>query len=157
MPLEIERKFLVKNDDWRKFVSNGTEYVQGYIFDNDKKVLRVRTTGDKAYITIKAAIEGNSLVRHEYEYSIPLNEAKEMLENFCFEGKIEKIRYIFNYHGNKWEIDEFKGGNKGLVLAEIELDDPNTKIDTPDWIGEEVTDDPRYLNNSLSKNPYPFK
>ncbi len=154
MPLEIERKYLLKNDSWRDDTHQGTEYVQGYIFSSKEKSVRARVAGDKAFITIKASIDGSSTTRLEYEYEIPLDEAKEMLAKLCSEGKIEKTRYKINQEDLVWEIDEFKGANAGLILAEIELEDENRTFALPDWLGEEVTSDVKYLNSNLAKKPF---
>lgn len=153
MALEIERKFLVKNDEWRKEAGEGVSYLQGYVFNVDEKVLRVRIAGHEAFITIKGMTENKaSIARLEYEYQIPVSDAKEMMEKLCSEGKIEKVRYKIPYKGFTWEVDEFQGNNKGLILAEVELEKENNFVSLPSWIGEEVTSDIRYTNAFLAKN-----
>jgi len=151
MGKEIERKFLVKGDEWKK-LGKGTVYRQGYLSTVKERVVRVRTIDDKGYLTIKGINRGAT--RLEYEYEIPLQDANEMLDELCERPLIEKTRYVVPYAGLKWEIDEFAGENEGLVFAEVELTDENQKIELPDWIGEEVTDDPRYFNSNLIKHPY---
>ncbi|HFE62785.1 MAG TPA: CYTH domain-containing protein [Caldithrix sp.] len=151
MGKEIERKFLIKGDEWKK-LGKGTVYRQGYLSTVKERVVRVRTIDDKGYLTIKGINRGAT--RLEYEYEIPLQDANEMLDELCERPLIDKTRYMVPYAGLKWEIDEFAGENQGLVFAEVELTDENQKIELPDWIGEEVTGDPRYFNSNLIKNPY---
>ncbi|KNY28252.1 CYTH domain-containing protein [Pseudobacteroides cellulosolvens] len=151
MGSEIERKFLTQSNNYRN-ISEGVPYMQGYICSGKGKVVRVRVAGTKGYITIKGPHKG--IKRAEYEYEIPLDDAKEMLENLCSKPLIEKDRFKVNYEGFVWEIDEFHGENEGLVVAEIELTDENQHFTTPEWIGKEVTGDSKYYNSSLIKNPY---
>lgn len=151
MGKEIERKFLIKGDEWKK-LGKGTVYRQGYLSTVKERVVRVRTIDDKGYLTIKGINRGAT--RLEYEYEIPLQDANEMLDELCERPLIEKTRYVVPYAGLKWEIDEFAGENQGLVFAEVELTNENQKIELPDWIGEEVTGDPRYFNSNLIKHPY---
>jgi CYTH domain-containing protein len=115
-------------------------------------VVRVRIKGDKAYLTIKNATIG--FARNEYEYEIPVADAEAMLKNTCQQPIIDKTRYVLEYKGFIWEVDEFHGDNEGLVVAEIELDSREATFDHPDFIGEEVTGDARYYNACLFKNPY---
>ncbi len=152
MAIEIERKFLVINDNWRS-LAQGKVYRQGYIATANKiTTIRVRIIGEKAYLTIKSKTEGIS--RHEFEYPIPLEDGKIMLDILCDRPLIEKIRYQL-YHDNlMWEIDEFQGENQGLIIAEVELQDENQIINLPDWVGKEVSDDPKYYNVNLTKYPY---
>jgi CYTH domain-containing protein len=114
--------------------------------------VRVRTAADRGYLTIKGPTLGFS--RSEYEYRIPFGEARELLDNLCMKPLIEKIRYRIDFVGFVWEVDEFKGENDGLVVAEIELEYAEQEFVMPPWIGQEVTDDPRYRNSSLDLNPY---
>jgi adenylate cyclase len=114
--------------------------------------VRVRTDGEFGYMTIKGMAVG--LRRAEFEYSIPLADANIMLESMCERPLIEKRRYVVNYQGKKWEVDEFLGENAGLVVAEVELDDENEPLDKPPWVGNEVTHDVRYLNANLVQRPY---
>jgi CYTH domain-containing protein len=151
MPLEIERKFLVKNEAWRGQVA-GLKYRQGYLFTAENKTVRVRTVGDKGFLTIKGKTAGAT--RAEYEYEIPFEHANEILDNLCIKPLIDKVRYKIRYKGLTWEVDEFFGENRGLILAEVELTDENQVIDLPDWVGEEVTADPRYYNANLAANSY---
>lgn len=150
MGVEIEKKFLLKNDSWRKDAT-GELYRQGYI-TSSPVVVRIRTAGAKGFITIKGQLKNIS--RAEYEYGIPLEDANEMLDALCEKPLISKTRYQVFYAGRKWEIDEFYGENQGLILAEVEIENENDKVEIPDWIGEEVTHDRRYYNSNLVKNPY---
>ena len=149
--LEIERKFLLKNSDYKK-LSKGILIKQGYICSENDRVVRVRIYGEKAFITIKNATIGFS--RDEFEYEIPLVDAEKMLHCVCRQPIIEKLRYKVNYEGFIWEIDEFFGENEGLVVAEIELEKEDQNFLKPDWIADEVTGDARYYNANLFKNPY---
>ncbi|HLO91281.1 MAG: CYTH domain-containing protein [Chloroflexota bacterium] len=151
MAYEIERKFLVTSDEFKQ-LANPVKYMQGYIAILPDRIIRVRIAGEIAYITIKFKI--TNLVRKEYEYKIPLKDAEEMLLDSCSNGCVEKLRYTFPYEGHIWEVDEFKGENTGLIVAEIELPAENTPYVKPPWAGEEVTDDDRYLNANLAINPY---
>jgi len=151
MPQEIERKYLVIGDDWRS-LAEGSIYRQGYIPTQDKVTVRVRIIGEKAYLTIKGPTVQYS--RLEFEYPIPIQDAQEMLETLCQRPFIEKIRYKIEFSGLIWEIDEFEGANKGLILAEVELSDENQEIELPTWIGEEVSHDSRYYNSNLVKHPF---
>ena len=148
--IEIERKYLVTNNNYK----SGTpiRISQGYICSEENRVVRVRIKGDKAYLTIKNATIG--FARNEYEYEIPVADAKAILHNTCQQPIIDKTRYILEHKGFIWEIDEFHGDNEGLVVAEIELENKNQQFELPDFIGEEVTDDARYYNACLFKNPY---
>jgi adenylate cyclase len=150
MPTEIERKFLVKDDQWRTNAT-GALYRQGYISTNKHCSVRVRLVGDQGYLTIKGSTQG--LSRAEYEYLIPAGDAQEMLDNLCDRPLIEKTRYTLEVAGLTWEIDEFAGENQGLIVAEVELIDENQIIELPDWIGQEVSDDPRYYNVNLAQHP----
>lgn len=148
---EIERKFLLKNDDWRKF-SKGTLYKQGYLSINDLNIIRVRTIGNQGILSVKERVVGIS--RMEYEYSIPLDEAERMLSAICQKPIIEKYRYKIPIKNLIWEVDEFIGENQGLIVAEVELEKENQRIELPDWIGEEVSHDVRYYNFNLIKHPF---
>lgn len=152
MAKEIEKKYLVISDNYK--ISSSVTYIQqGYITTKKEGVVRVRVKDDKGYITIKGQNQG--AVRLEYEYTIPVEEAKEIIENLCQKPVIEKRRY--NYQaadGHLWEIDEFFGENEGLVVAEIELLREDEPFEKPDWVGEDVTSDMRYYNSNLMQNPY---
>ncbi len=152
MAREIERKFLLKDDSWRE-QAVGTWYRQGYMSSKSGVTVRVRVAGDQGYLTIKGLAQGIS--RLEFEYEIPVTEAEIMLDSLCHQPLIEKTRYKLNYGGLVWEIDEFEGENKGLILAEVELQDVNQQIELPDWIGMEVSCDPRYFNSNLARYPFP--
>lgn len=149
MGIEIERKFLVRSDAWR--VGTPTLFEQGYLNADKHRTVRVRVAGTDAMITIKGLTAGIS--RAEYEYSIPLEDAQELLK-LCEGPLIEKYRWLYPVGGMNWEIDEFFGLNAGLVVAEIELDHEDQIIDLPDWIGQEVSDDTKYYNSSLSRVPF---
>ena len=149
MPVEIERKFLVTGNAWRP--SKGIRICQGYVNRDKERTVRVRLAGKKAYLTVKGPTK--NITRDEYEYEIPLEHAEEMLR-LCDGPIIEKNRYTVNYSGLRWEIDEFCGKNKGLILAELELQSPDQAFEHPVWLGQEVTDDPRYFNSNLCMQPY---
>ena len=153
MPKEIERKFLVNLSEIA-LPDKKEDIKQGYfpIADNVKTELRIRVKGSNASLTIKG--ENKGPVRSEYEYAIPINEAVEMLEDMCQKPFIDKTRYEISVGKHIWEIDIFHGENKGLVIAEIELSEESDKFDLPGWVGEEVTNDPRYYNSNLLLNPY---
>ena len=152
MGVEIERKYLVNKDIWANVVKDNRHLVmQGYILNNPDKTIRIRLTDNKGYITIKGLSTG--AVRLEFEYQIPEEEAKELLNNFCTSA-ISKIRNKITYKGKLWEVDEFLDDNAGLIVAEIELSDEEEKYDLPDWIAKEVTGEEKYYNPNLSKHPY---
>jgi adenylate cyclase len=150
MGTEIERKFLVVGDGWRAGAS-GTSYIQGYLSRDVARIVRVRKAGPSAYLTIKGIAEGSS--RPEFEYSIPLSDARQLM-GLCLLPLVEKTRYVLKYSGKRWEVDEFHGDNRGLILAEIELSREGEPIEIPPWIGQEVSGDPRYFNSYLSEHPY---
>lgn len=149
MALEIERKFLVTGEEWR--TSAGVNYSQGYLNRDKARTVRVRVAGNQGFITIKGATLGAT--RSEYEYEIPLVDAENLLA-LCEGPVIQKVRYISEFKGFKWEVDEFQGENKGLVVAEIELLSEHQPFEKPGWVTEEVTNDPRYFNSNLTHNPY---
>jgi len=149
MGIEIERKFLVKNEDWR--VGTPTLFIQGYLSTDAQTTVRVRLAGSEAMLTVKGKTQGIS--RAEFEYSIPWADAKEMLK-LCDGPLIEKHRWLHPMGDITWEIDEFLGLNAGLVIAEIELDNEDQVFDLPDWVGEEVTQNKRYFNSNLSEAPF---
>lgn len=150
MAEEIERKFLVDGSEWRT-LGRGEVFRQGYLSTVKERTVRIRVVGEQAWITVKGLTVGAT--RSEFEYSIPLADAEQMLE-LCEQPIIEKTRHVVDAGGLRWEIDEFTGANRGLVVAEVELDDPDQSIELPDWIGAEVTDDPRYYNANLIAHPY---
>jgi CYTH domain-containing protein len=153
--MEIERKFLIKNQ--KEFVHNTLTlypcdlYVQGYIFNSQNKTVRIRLIeGKECFITIKS---GGIISRHEFEYSIPEEDGKQMIDLFC-DKVIKKLRTKIPKGKHNWEIDVFLGDNEGLVVAEIELNSIDEEFEKPEWIGEEVTEDSRYLNSNLINKPY---
>ena len=149
MGTEIERKFRVKKGVWRD--KKATKYRQGYLSIVKERTVRVRTIEDKGYLTIKGISIGAS--RLEFEYEIPRQDADALLD-ICEKPLIEKNRYKVENGGFVWEVDEFFGENQGLIVAELELENEDQYFPKPDWIGEEVTGDPRYFNSNLVKNPY---
>jgi len=153
MNMEIERKFLVEGDSWRN-ISKGLFYRQGYLSLIKENIVRVRTVGQKGFLTIKGPARGIS--RPEYEYEIPLEEAEVMLEHLCERPIIEKYRHRIEYDNIIWEVDEFLGENAGLILAEVELKDEKDMLSLPEWIGREVSYDQRYFNANLVKKPYKY-
>ncbi|BBD62561.1 adenylate cyclase [Nostoc sp. HK-01] len=151
MAKEIERKFLVKGDAWRNLGVGGV-YRQGYIATQKAVTVRVRIANDRGYLTIKSPSVNCS--RSEFEYEIPLADAQEMLDTLCDRPLIEKVRYKVKLGDLTWEIDEFDGDNKGLIVAEVELSDVNQQIELPEWIGEEVSHESRYFNSNLARFPF---
>lgn len=151
MGKEIERKFLIKGEGWQKG-ANGVSYRQGYLSSTTDISLRVRRAGDNAFLTVKGGSKG--ITRMEYEYEIPISDAECMLDSLCRFPLIEKTRYRIKHQGLVWEVDVFEGENRGLVLAEIEIEDESQEIDFPAWIGEEVSHDPKYYNANLVSYPY---
>ena len=151
MAIEIERKFLVKDEAWRGDGA-GEPIRQGYLCAVSEQSVRVRTVGRRAFLTIKAIKGGFS--RYEYEYEIPLDDAGEMLDRICERPLIEKTRYVCDVAGLEWTVDVFAGNNDGLVLAEVELEHEDQPIEIPPWVDQEVTGDPRFLNANLFRHPY---
>lgn len=148
MGKEIERKFLVRDSSYKDMAATHIEIRQGYLSRAKEATVRVRTFGCRAYITVKGPSHG--AVRSEWEYEIPVSDALEMLREVAVGSVLEKTRYIVDFRGYKWEIDEFHGGHRGLVTAEVELPSEDTEFDRPGFVGEEVTGDPRYYNSNLS-------
>ena len=151
MAKEIERKFLIKGEAWRA-LAEGTMYRQGYLNSAKERTVRVRTVGDKAFLTIKGITVGATTA--EYEYEIPFADCNALLDDLAEKPLIEKKRYKIRQGEFIWEIDEFFGDNQGLIVAEIELTSEDQQFGKPDWIGEEVTGDPRYFNSNLIKRPF---
>ena len=151
MGIEIERKFLLQGDAWRS-LGQPVLLRQGYLSSNKERVVRVRIEGEGATLTIKGRSSGAT--RGEWEYPIPLADAAELLDGLCEQPLIEKYRRRIAFAGNVWEVDEFLGANEGLAFAEIELSSEDQAFDKPDWIGAEVTHDPRYYNSSLIRLPF---
>ncbi len=150
MAIEIERKFLVRGDEWRA-ATEPVHYIQGYLLADERRTVRVRIAGNSGFLTIKGKSGGIS--RNEFEYRIPLEDARELLK-LSVTSIVEKKRSRIEWEGKIWEVDEFEGKNKGLILAEIELLSEDEIIEFPPWIGKEVTGDIRYYNAYLSRNPY---
>ena len=148
MAKEIEHKYLTVSNEYRLLATSSHIICQGYLSLDKERTVRVRTIDNRGFVTIKGKNKG--ALRQEFEYEIPVADAKEMLETLCLKPVIEKCRYIVVYEGEKWEVDEFKGALGGLVLAEIELPDVNHKYSIPKFIGKNVTGDPRYYNSVLS-------
>ena len=148
---EIEHKFLVTSEKWKK-KSTGIHYKQGYLTIDKTRTVRIRLEGEISKLTIKGEKKGPS--GKEFEYKIPYKDAVYMLEYLCLQPLVEKLRYKIKYDGFIWDVDEFLGENEGLVIAEIELESEGQKFNKPDWIGENVTDDPKYKNANLVKNPF---
>jgi adenylate cyclase len=150
MGKEIERKYLVKGDAWRK-LAPGVRYRQGYLSTVKERTVRVRTVDAKAYLTVKGLTVGAT--RHEFEYEIPTADAAVLLD-MCEQPLVEKVRYRIPFQGLTWEVDEFEGVNRGLIVVECELTSEDQRIERPPWVGEEVTGDPRYFNSNLIAHPF---
>lgn len=152
MGLEIERKFLVKDEAWRAQTTRVLEMRQGYLSaEGGRASVRVRVQGEEARLNIKAAVVGAT--RAEYDHPIPLADAREILQNLCV-GCLDKRRHYIPHAGLTWEVDEFLGDNAGLVVAEVELAREDQAIVLPSWVGREVTQDARYYNHHLALHPY---
>jgi len=150
--LEIERKFLVNKGKWSVIAKpEGISYLQGYLSIDEEKIVRVRVAGDKGFLTIKGRSETFS--HPEFEYPIPAEEARELINSYTT-SRVEKVRIRIPVGKYVWEVDEFHGENDGLLIAEIELEDPDDVFERPAWLGEEVTGDKRYYNSWLSTNPF---
>lgn len=150
MAKEIERKFLTRGDAWRA-LAEGVRYRQGYLSTVKERTVRVRTVGDSGFLTVKGITIGAT--RLEFEYGIPAPDAASLLE-MCEQPLVEKVRYKIPLDGLVWEVDEFEGANRGLVVAECELQSEDQQFTKPAWIGEEVTGDPRYFNSNLIAHPF---
>lgn len=151
MPTEIERKFLLADDGWRG-LTEGVHISQGYLVADRDRAVRVRIAGNRAWLGIKGETRGAA--RLEFEYPVPLEDARLMLERLAKRPFIEKTRYAIPFGGLLWEVDEFAGDNQGLIIAEVELEHERQHIARPAWIGREVTGDPRYYNANLVANPF---
>lgn len=148
---EIERKFLVGDGAWRA-LAEPVHFRQGYLSDHPERTVRVRTAGGRSWLTVKGVSHG--VTRREYEYEIPADDARQMLDELCLRPILEKRRSRIQHDDLVWEVDEFLGENAGLIVAEVEVETPDQRISLPAWIAEEVTGDVRYFNSSLIKNPY---
>lgn len=151
MGTEIERKFLVRLDRWRPS-SGGTHFIQGYLSSTKERVVRVRIEGDEARLTIKGITV--AMTRLEFEYVIPLADARVLLHDLCERPLIDKHRHLEIHGAHTWEVDVFHGDNEGLVIAEVELTAESDVVDLPPWVGQEVTGDPRYFNSNLLTHPF---
>ncbi|MDB4582580.1 CYTH domain-containing protein [Draconibacterium sp.] len=147
---EIERKFLVDKIMWQP-TGKGIQIKQAYLSVDYERVVRIRISGERSFLTIKGKATG--LTRAEFEYEIPLLEAEQLMQ-ICLYKPIVKTRYVEYKKNIVWEIDVFEDENEGLVLAEVELDNEKQKIKLPQWIQKEVSEDYRYYNSWLSQNPY---
>ena len=152
MALEIEHKFLLRDERWRDQVERSLRMRQGYLVSDATRSVRVRVAGDQGYLNIKSGTLG--IARREYEYRIPLDEAEELLDTLCEKPLLEKTRHFIHYGDHLWEVDEFGGDNAGLIVAEVELGAVDEAFARPDWIGEEVSHDLRYYNSQLVRHPY---
>ncbi|MBN2701589.1 MAG: CYTH domain-containing protein [Methylothermaceae bacterium] len=152
MALEIERKFLIRNDSWQAEVSRSMSIRQGYLNQAKACSVRVRSADRQGWLNVKSVTIGAR--RYEYEYEIPYRDAEEMLDTLCRKPLIEKVRHFVPAGDHLWEIDVFEGDNAGLIVAEIELTHPDDEFPKPQWVGQEVTDDPRYYNTQLAQNPF---
>lgn len=152
MGQEIERKYLITGEFKSKAIKS-LQIKQGYLSSIPERTVRVRIQDNQGFLTIKGSNKKNSISRFEWEKEITKEEANELIQ-LCEVGIIDKKRYIVPFGDKIIEVDEFYGENEGLILAEIELDDENENIEKPNWLGKEVTDDPRYYNSMLMKNPY---
>ena len=150
---EIERKFLVKDDSFKRVAFGDFRIMQGFLSSVPERTVRVRVKGDKGYLTIKGKSDDRGISRYEWEKEIPLEEARELLL-LCEPGMIDKTRYLIKAGEYTFEVDEFHGDNEGLIVAEIELPDEDAPFERPDWLGDEVTGDIRYYNVMLVKHPF---
>ena len=152
MGIEIERKFLVNHDQWEQLEKPvGEFYRQGYLLTDPQKTIRVRQTSDKGFLTIKGISVGAT--RAEYEYEIPFEEAKELLDQFAV-AELSKVRFKIAIENHIWEVDVFSGKNQGLIVAEIELESEGEEFVLPTWIDREVTGEEKYYNSNLVTKPY---
>ncbi len=151
MGLEIERKFLVLDDSWRAG-ARSVDCIQGYLVSRGPLSVRVRVMGDQAFLTIKKSL--GILSNHEFEYPVPVGDARDMLAKLCEGYPVEKTRHYVEHGGMTWEVDEFHGMNAGLIVAELELESEDQAFAHPAWLGDEVSADGRYKNSSLSRAPY---
>ena len=153
MALEIERKFLVKDDSYKRMAYHASRIAQGYICSSRGRTVRVRIRDDKGYLTIKGPSDQQGLGRYEWEKEIPLREAQELMK-LCEPGMIDKTRYLVRAGKHVFEVDEFYGENEGLTIAEVELESEDESYEKPDFVGDEVTGDVRYYNSFLMKKPF---
>jgi adenylate cyclase len=153
MAQEIERKYLVKNEDFKTLAVRSVRIIQGYLSSVPERTVRVRIKGDKGFLTIKGIGSESGASRYEWENEIPVPEAQELL-TICEPGVIDKTRYLVEFENHIFEVDEFYQTNQGLIVAEVELTDEAQTVNKPSWLGEEVTGDDRYYNSMLMKQPF---
>ena len=153
MAQEIEKKFLVKSEDFKSLASKSTRITQGYLSSIPERTVRVRTKGDRGFITIKGIGSASGASRYEWEKEIPASEVEELLK-ICEPGVIDKTRYEVKAGNHTFEVDEFYGENQGLAVAEVELSSEDEGFQKPDWLGAEVTGDTKYYNSMLMKHPF---
>ena len=153
MAVEIERKFLVKNEQFKTLAEKQTRIVQGYLSSAPERTVRVRIKGDKGFLTIKGIGNESGASRFEWEKEISVEEAKSLLE-ICEPGVIDKTRFLVAAGSHTYEVDEFYGENQGLVVAEVELESEDEAFEKPEWLAEEVTGDAKYYNSMLMRNPF---
>jgi CYTH domain-containing protein len=151
--METERKFLVTDMSFLAEAFRAQHIVQGYICADAARSVRLRICGDKGFLTIKSASDERGWSRYEFEQSVALEEAAELMK-LCLPGRIDKVRHYVRVGGHVWEVDVFSGANEGLIVAEIELESVATVFERPSWVGEEVSGDPKYYNLMLSQHPY---
>ncbi|WP_299894327.1 CYTH domain-containing protein [uncultured Aquimarina sp.] len=151
--IEIERKFLVKSNAYKQSANKSTHIVQGFLNTDPNRTVRIRIKGEQAFITVKGKSNDTGTSRFEWEKNIPVEDAKNLIK-ICEQGVIKKIRYEIPSGDHVFEVDEFFDENQGLIIAEIELQDENETFDKPNWLGDEVTGDPKYYNSQLSKLPF---
>ena len=150
--MEIERKFLVRNNDFIDEAFKKCRIVQGYICSDAERSVRVRISEDEAFLTIKSASNERGWSRYEFEQPISIKDAMELLK-LCLPGRIDKVRHYVKVGSHTWEVDVFHGDNEGLIIAEIELESEEETFETPKWIGLEVSGNPKYYNMMLAKYP----
>ncbi len=152
MATEIEHKFLLTGDGWKAHIVRSEQYRQGYLANNERCSVRVRIADDQAWLNIKSATLGTR--RTEFDYPVPVADARQILADLCARPIIEKTRHFVEHQGHLWEIDVFTGANEGLIVAEIELSAEDESFVRPDWVGADVSDDRRYYNSALVEHPY---
>ena len=151
--IEIERKFLVKNDNFKHEAIRALKMTQGYLSKDPKRTVRIRISGEQAFITVKGEASKSGASRFEWEKSILVEEAQNLIA-MCLDGVINKIRHYVQYGNHLFEVDEFLDDNHGLVVAEVELGNENEVFKCPEWLGKEVTGKKKYYNSQLSQNPF---
>jgi len=151
--LEIERKFLVASEAYKQAATSQTRIAQGFLNTDPSRTVRVRIMGEKGFLTVKGASNDSGTTRFEWEIEISVNEATNLID-LCESGILEKTRYEVPSGKHIFEVDEFLGENKGLVVAEVELNHEDERFEKPEWLGEEVTGQKKYYNSQLSKNPF---